>query len=114
MLCQSYTMWNTFEFTAKLNGCSCSRLAINGGLNATTFNRCKRITESGDHFLSFGTIIKTLRGSNMNLVEFSVIYEVLDTYPNFNNTDKMREILTDMNTHLRHHIENLRQIQNLE
>lgn len=108
----SSTMWDTIVFSAKINNCSCSRLAINGGLNSTTFNKCKWKTNYGQHWLSFGSILKVMHGAQMNILDFSVIYQILYIFPKFEDTQQMQEIMHDMNNHMRQHIANIRETQN--
>lgn len=105
------TMWTSLEFTAKIQNCSCSRLAIKGGLNSTLFNKSKRCTKFGNHWLSFGSILNALNGSNMNLLEFAVIYVLLDEYPKFDDTQQMREIIAGINSHMQQYLKQIKQQQ---
>ena len=53
---------------------SASRLAINSGLNATTFNKSKRCDAYGkSRYPSFSTIAKVLNTSKMSMTEFGQI-----------------------------------------
>lgn len=53
---------------------SASRLAINSGLNATTFNKSKRCDAYGkSRYPSFSTIAKVLNTSHMSMTEFGQI-----------------------------------------
>jgi len=109
MSLQFNAMWLGIEFIAKLKKCSCSRLAINGGLDATLFNKSKRYTKYGqEHWMSFGSLINVLQGVDMSLVEFAIIYQVLYNYPAFSNSDEIKEIIDDMNARLQAHIDKLK------
>jgi len=107
------TMWDTIVFTAKLKNWSCSRLAINGGMNSTSFNKNKWSTNHGEHWLSFKSITKAMHGSQMTILDFSVIYQILYVFPKFDDTQQMREIMTDMNNQLQRHIDNIRKTQTI-
>lgn len=103
-----YAMWGGIDITGKLTKCSCSKLARNGDLDPTIFNPSKRIAEyDKQHWLTFNTLIATLNGANMTLVEYSVIFQILCEYPNFDKMDKIQEIVTDMNNRMQYHITSL-------
>lgn len=104
------TMWNSMEFIAKLKKCSCSRLAINGGLDPTAFNRSKRRTKYGqEHWISFGSLIHALSGTNMTLVDFAVIYQILYISNTVPAPEHVQKIISDINALLQQHIDNMQQ-----
>lgn len=93
--------WNSIEFIAVLRKCSCSRLAINGGMDATTFNKSKRYSKYGQtRWLSVGSLIRTLSGAGMTLLDFAVVYHVLCRCPKFSHPDQMKRIIQDVNSAL--------------
>ena len=67
-------IWGAIDYVADEQKISPSRLAINCGLNATTFNKSKRCDAYGkSRFPSFATIAKVLNKSNMSMSEFGNI-----------------------------------------
>lgn len=68
------TIWMAIDTMAQEQNVSASRLAINSGLNATTFNKSKRCDAYGkSRYPSFSTIAKVLNTSNMSMTEFGQI-----------------------------------------
>ncbi len=101
-------MWGSLDFIAKLQQCSCSRLAVNGGLDPTTFNKSKRRTKYGqEHWMSFGSLVNTLRGTNMTLIDFAVIYHILQMSQVTIQTEQMQKIMTEVDAIMRKHIDAL-------
>lgn len=101
-------LWDSIDFVARLRKCSCSRLAVNGGLDPTAFNKSKRRTQYGQpHWLSFGTLMGALNGTKMSLVEFAVIYHILFIYPQFAQTDKAQEVIDAVNALLQHYVDEI-------
>ncbi|MDE5616078.1 MAG: hypothetical protein K2I81_04585 [Alphaproteobacteria bacterium] len=104
------TMWSSIDFIAKIKKSSCSRLAINGRLDPTTFNKSKRYTKYGqEHWLSFGSIVSTLHGTNMTMVDFAVIYQILHMFPRFSEPEQMQEIINDIKNRLQSHMDTISQ-----
>ena len=67
-------IWGAIDEMAHKQHISPSRLAINSGLNATTFNKSKRCDAFGkSRYPSFATIAKILNTSNMSMTEFGII-----------------------------------------
>ena len=68
------TIWMAIDRVAQEQNVSASRLAINSGLNATTFNKSKRCDTYGkSRYPSFSTIAKVLNTSHMSMTEFGQI-----------------------------------------
>ncbi len=68
------TIWMAIDRVAQEQNVSASRLAINSGLNATTFNKSKRCDAYGkSRYPSFSTIAKVLNTSHMSMTEFGQI-----------------------------------------
>ena len=108
MIRQFNTLWGSMEFIALLKKCSCSRLAIQGGLDATTFNKSKRRTKYGQpHWMSVGTLISTLEGAQMTILDFAVIYQMLYMVQPKIEPDQMRDIMLEIRTNLQTHIDRL-------
>ncbi len=100
-----YAMWGGIDLTGKLTKCSCSKLARNGDLDPTIFNKSKRLAQyDKKHWISFNSLMSALSGVNVTLVEYSVIFQILCEYPGFNKMDKIQEIVTDMNNRMNYHI----------
>ena len=67
-------IWGAIDEVAREQKISPSRLAINSGLNATTFNKSKRYDAYGkSRYQSFATIAKVLNNANMSMTEFGII-----------------------------------------
>lgn len=67
-------IWNTLDAIAEHGRVSPSRMAINCGLDATTFNKSKRCDVYGkNRYPSFRTVLKVLNTRNMTMVEFGTI-----------------------------------------
>jgi phage repressor protein C with HTH and peptisase S24 domain len=67
-------IWDAIDEMAREQKISPSRLAINSGLNATTFNKSKRCDAFGkSRYPSFATIVKILNTANMSMTEFGII-----------------------------------------
>lgn len=100
--------WHCIDFVGVLRKCSSSRLARNGGMDATAFNKSKRISKYGQtRWLSFGSLIRMLAGANMTLLEFAVVYHVLRANPKFSSPDQMLRIIKDVNRALQRSLESL-------
>jgi len=106
------TMWGSLDFIARLKKCSCSRLAINGGLDPTAFNKSKRRTKYGqEHWMSFGSLVNTLQGTDMTMIDFAVIYQILQMSHSAIETERMREIMSEIGAIIQKHIDNLNSAQ---
>ena len=67
-------IWNTLDTIAEHGHVSPSRMAINCGLDATTFNKSKRCDVYGkNRSPSFRTVLKVLNSRNITMVEFGTI-----------------------------------------
>lgn len=100
-------LWSSIDFVAKLKKCSCSRLAINGNLDPTAFNKSKRRSKHGqEHWISFGSLIRALNGTNVSLIEFAIIYQILYTYKTIPDPDHVQKIMSDVNKLIKQRVEN--------
>ncbi len=64
-------IWNAIDQLAASRGISCSALAKLSGLDATAFNKSKRLTSVGkEHWPSTYSIYKILRATNTTLQDF--------------------------------------------
>ena len=71
MITNSQT-WRAFDRLALANKISVSRLAQRSGLDATTFNKSKRIFPSGkERWPSMCTVAKVLNSLHMTLGDFA-------------------------------------------
>jgi len=105
-------MWASLDYIARLKKCSCSRLAINGGLDPTAFNKSKRRTKYGqEHWMSFGSLVNTLRGTDMTMIDFAVIYQILQMSQKSIETEQMKEIMSEIGTIMQKHIDSLNSAQ---
>ncbi len=79
---QNAAMWKSMDYLAQKMKISCSRLAKNGGLDATTFNKSKRKSKYGQlRWLSMETIFKILKTSHTSVLEYAIILQTLmDNY----------------------------------
>lgn len=103
-----FALWGSIDFIAKMKHCSCSRLAINGNLDPTAFNKSKRYTKYGqEHWISFNSLINALDGTNMNMVEFAVIYQILYTKKYIPEPEHVQNIITDINNLLQQHMDKI-------
>jgi phage repressor protein C with HTH and peptisase S24 domain len=67
-------VWRAIDLLAKKNGLSTSALARKAGLDATSFNRSKRITANGrPRWPSSESLSKVLRCTNTTLAEFTLL-----------------------------------------
>ena len=67
-------IWDAIDEIARENNVSPSRMAINCGLDATTFNKSKRCDAFGkSRFPSLRTITKVLNEQNMSMADFGAI-----------------------------------------
>ena len=67
-------IWDAIDEIAHENNVSPSRMAINCGLDATTFNKSKRYDAFGKlRFPSLRTIAKVLNEQNMSMADFGAI-----------------------------------------
>lgn len=67
-------IWDAIDEIAHANNVSPSRMAINCGLDATTFNKSKRCDAFGkSRFPSLRTIAKILNEQNMSMADFGAI-----------------------------------------
>ncbi len=72
MKLDSDAIWTAIENAARENGMSCSRLARISGLDATAFNKSKRVTAAGKpHWPSVETVAKVMRALNISWVDFA-------------------------------------------
>ena len=70
-------LWHTINYIAKLNGKSCSGLAIECGLDSTVFNLSKRQSKYGQpRWLSGDTLVKIIAATGMSPVQFAEIYQL--------------------------------------
>jgi len=105
MLSSFDAMWDSLDFIAKLQKSSCSRLAINGGLDPTAFNKSKRRTKYGqEHWMSFGSLVNTLQGTNMTMIDFAVIYQMLQMAQCKIETECMQKIMAEVDAVMQKHI----------
>ncbi len=75
---QNAAMWKSMDYLAQKMKISCSRLAKNGGLDATTFNKSKRKSKYGQlRWLSMETIFKILKTSHTSVLEYAIILQTL-------------------------------------
>ncbi len=66
------TIWTAIENVARDNGMTCSRLALISGLDATAFNKCKRVSAAGKpHWPSVETVVKVMKTLNLSWTEFA-------------------------------------------
>ncbi|MBD5400697.1 hypothetical protein HDR61_03055 [bacterium] len=104
------TLWDSLEFIAKLKQCSCSRLAVRGGLNSTTFNRSKRTSNyNQEHWISVNSLIKVLNGANMSMLEFGVIYHIIYKTRTSPKQEHVQKAISDINTLMQQHIDGITQ-----
>lgn len=104
------TLWSSLEFVAKIKGCSCSRLAIQGGLNSTTFNKSKRTSSyNQQHWISVNSLIKVLNGANMSMLDFAIIYHIIYTTQTNPKQEYVQNAIGDINTLLQQHIDGIKQ-----
>ena len=67
--------WQAFDKLALINNMSVSGLAKLSGLDATTFNRSKRIFPSGkERWPSMSTIVKVLNSLHMTMADFARLF----------------------------------------
>ena len=67
-------IWDAIDEIASENNVSPSRMALNCGLDATTFNKSKRCDAFGkSRFPSLRTIAKVLNEQNMSMSDFGAI-----------------------------------------
>lgn len=78
-------LWHTINYIAKLNGKSCSGLAIECGLDSTVFNISKRQSKYGQpRWLSGDTLAKIITATGMSPVQFAQIFQsFLDVSDNY-------------------------------
>lgn len=78
-------LWHTINYIAKLNGKSCSGLAIECGLDSTVFNISKRQSKYGQpRWLSGDTLVKIIATTGMSPVQFAQIFQsFLDVSDNY-------------------------------
>lgn len=63
-------LWRTLERIAAMKGLSISGLARRAGLEASSFNRCKRHRRGKTGWISVRTLFGVLRAADMSLAEF--------------------------------------------
>ncbi len=69
-------LWHTINYIAKLNGKSCSGLAIECGLDSTVFNTSKRQSKYGQpRWLSGDTLVKIMAATGITPIQFAQIYQ---------------------------------------
>lgn len=67
--------WAFFDRLAMVNNISVSGLALRSGLNATTFNKSKRVFSSGkERWPSMCTVAKVLNAMNMSINDFAKLF----------------------------------------
>ena len=67
--------WQAFDKLALINNMSVSGLAKISGLDATTFNRSKRVFPSGkERWPSMCTIVKVLNSLHMTMADFARLF----------------------------------------
>lgn len=67
-------IWNALDVIANNKKMTPSRMAIDSGLDATTFNKSKRFDASGkSRFPSSRTILKVLNSHQISMTEFGAI-----------------------------------------
>lgn len=65
-------LWRAIDKMAADNKLSCSRMAKNSGLDATIFNKSKRISSNGKpHCMSMQSVMKVLNYLNVNMAYFA-------------------------------------------
>ena len=71
-------LWGALDAIAKTNAVSPSRMALNSGLDATTFNKSKRVNCYGkNRYPSLRTVTKVLNNANITMSEFGKICDEL-------------------------------------
>ncbi|MBP3397728.1 MAG: hypothetical protein J6K82_02250 [Alphaproteobacteria bacterium] len=67
-------LWDTIDTLADEHKITPSRMAIDSGLDATTFNKSKRSDMFGkSRYPSFRTVLKVLNQMNMSMTDFGII-----------------------------------------
>lgn len=67
-------LWNTIDALANEHKITPSRMAIDSGLDPTTFNKSKRNDIFGkSRYPSFRTVLKVLNQMNMSMTDFGMI-----------------------------------------
>lgn len=80
-----YQIWRAIELFAHEHGLSCSGLAKHSGLDATTFNKSKRMTVYGQpRWPSTGSIAKILNATGATPQDFFKFITKDNTTPNDN------------------------------
>jgi len=71
----NWQTWHAFDKLATVNNVSVSRLARCSGLDATTFNKSKRIFPSGkERWPSMCTVAKVLNAFHMTMDDFAQLF----------------------------------------
>ena len=74
MITNSQT-WHAFDKLAMINNISVSGMAKLSGLDATTFNKSKRVFPSGkERWPSMCTLVKVLNALHMNMDDFAKLF----------------------------------------
>ena len=69
-------LWDTVNHIAQMRNTSCSGLAVQCGLDSTSFNQSKRKTKCGQlRWLSMMSVAKILMATEMTPVQFAEIYQ---------------------------------------
>ena len=69
-------LWKSIEHIANNNGVTCSRLAVQCGLDATAFNKSKQISPNGQpRWISTQTLAKGLETTDTSPKKFATIFE---------------------------------------
>jgi len=70
-------VWMAIDKIAKMHNISVSRLAINSGLNPTSFNKSKRIYKTGKvRVPSTNTLLKVLEFSKLTFNDFWILAKI--------------------------------------
>lgn len=68
-------IWQIIDDVAAKRGTSVSRLAVDCGLDSTTFNKSRRETPTGLHFPSLPSIMAVMALGGMNWHDFAKQWE---------------------------------------
>ena len=72
----SFQTWHAFDKLAMENNVTVSGLARRSGLDATTFNKSKRVFSSGKaRWPSMCTVAKVLNALNMTMDDFAHLFQ---------------------------------------
>lgn len=75
MMITNWQTWHVFDKLAMGHNVSVSRLARLSGLDATTFNKSKRVFSSGkERWPSMCTVVKVLNALHMSMSDFANMF----------------------------------------